>query len=302
VGDLERIGTVAIVGVGLIGGSIGMSLRGRGLAGRVVGVGRDPARLEAARRLGAVDAWTTDIGEGVAGAEVAVVCTPVTRIVEDVLAAADRGPESILVTDAGSTKARIVAAVERDPRGRATYVGAHPIAGSERQGAEHGRADLLEGRSCVLTPTPSTRPDRLARARDFWSGLGCRLFEVDPDGHDERLARTSHLPHAVAAALAASVPPEWLPLAAGAYRDGTRVAAADAALWAGIFRENRRPLLDSLAAFDAQLAEFRAALEADDPARLVAWWDRARAVRAGFPRQEKADEPGPFPGAGPLPV
>ena len=91
----------------------------------------------------------------------------------------------------------------------------------------HARADLFEGRSCVLTPTARTPPDRLDRARAFWSGLGCRLFEVDPVGHDERLALTSHLPHAVAAALAASVPPDLLPLAAGAYRDGTRVAGAD---------------------------------------------------------------------------
>src|SRR6202034_1334172 len=98
-----------------------------------------------------------------------------------------------------------------------------------------------------LTPTLLTPLDRLARARAFWSGLGCRLFEVDPIGHDERLALTSHLPHAVAAALAASVPPELLPLAAGAYRDGTRVAGADAALWAGIFLENRQPVLKALA-------------------------------------------------------
>jgi prephenate dehydrogenase len=283
--DLNRLGTVAIVGVGLIGGSIGLALRSKKSAERVVGIGRDASRLEEARRLGAIDDFSTDLAGGIAEAEVAVVCTPVTRIVEDILAAARFGPGSILVTDAGSTKARIVDGVERDPRGMAAFVGAHPIAGSERQGVTHARADLFEGRSCVLTPTPLTPPDRLERARSFWSVLGCRLFEVDPVGHDERLALTSHLPHAVAAALAASVPADLLPLAAGAYRDGTRVAGADAALWAGIFVENRRPVLDALDVFEAQLASFRAALESDDPARLETWWEGARSLRGRFERE-----------------
>jgi prephenate dehydrogenase len=279
---LERPGTVAIIGVGLIGGSIGLALRSKGLAGRVVGIGRDASRLEEARRLGAIDAFETDLARGVADADVAVVCTPVTRIVEDILEASRLGPALILVTDAGSTKARIVEGVERDPRGRACFVGAHPIAGSERQGAAFARADLFEGRSCVLTPTPRTPLDRLERARGFWSGLGCRLFEVDPLGHDERLALTSHLPHAVAAALAASVPVDLLPLAAGAYRDGTRVAEADAALWAGIFLENREPVLRALDEFEAHLDSFRSAIEAGDLAGLVAWWDEARSRRGGF--------------------
>ncbi len=276
---MERLGTVAIIGVGLIGGSIGLALRSKGLAGRVVGIGRDASRLDEAKRLGAIDAFETDQNRGVLDAEVAVVCTPVTRIVEDILATAQLGPRSILVTDAGSTKARIVEGVERDPRGRACFVGAHPIAGSERQGVAFARADLFEGRSCVLTPTALTPLDRLERARGFWSGLGCKLFEVDPLGHDESLALTSHLPHAVAAALAASVPVELLPLTAGAYRDGTRVAAADAALWAGIFLENRQPVLNALDTFEARLAEFRAALEAGDQAGIIAWWDAARGRR-----------------------
>ncbi len=279
---MRRQGEIAIIGVGLIGGSIGLALRSKGRAKRVVGIGRDRGRLEEAKRLGAIDDFTTDPAEGVAEAEIAVVCTPVTRIVEDILVAARSGPDSILVTDAGSTKSRIVEEVGRDPRGRACFVGAHPIAGSERQGAAHGRADLFEGRSCVLTPTPITPPDRLERARQFWAGLGCRVFEFDPAEHDRRLALTSHLPHVVAAALAGSIDPDLLPLAAGAYRDGTRVAEADAALWAGIFVENRRPVLEALDRFEAQLADFREALEADDPGRLVEWWDAAKGHRRRF--------------------
>lgn len=291
---MERPGTVAIVGVGLIGGSIGLALRAKGGASRVVGIGRDVARLEEARRLGAVDAFTTDLAGGMAGADVAVVCTPVSRLAEDVLASARLGPDSLLVTDAGSTKARIVEGVEADPRGRAVFVGAHPIAGSERQGVAHARADLFEGRACVLTPTPRTPPDRLDRARAFWSGLGCRTVEVDPLGHDEQLALTSHLPHAVAAALAASIPSKLLPLAAGAYRDGTRVAASDPGLWAAIFRENWGPVLEALAEFEAQLSAFRAALEADDEAGLLAWLELARRRRTRFDPPAPADD-GPVP-------
>ena len=276
---MKPAGIVAIVGVGLIGGSVGLALRSKGLAQKVVGVGRDLARLEAARAIGAIDELATSIEAGVAEAEIAVVCTPVTRVVEDALACARFGSNSILVTDAGSTKARIVEGVELDPRGRASFVGAHPIAGSERQGAEHGRADLFDGRSCVLTPTSRTPVDRLDRARDFWTRLGCRVLEVAPVRHDEKLALTSHLPHAVSAALAGSIPAELLPLTAGAYRDGTRVAGADGALWAGIFLENRAAVLDALTTFEAQVAAFRDALEEGDRDRLIDWWNQARKAR-----------------------
>jgi prephenate dehydrogenase len=282
---LERLGTVAIVGVGLIGGSIGLALRAKGLAERVVGIGRNPLLLDVALRRGAIDEGATDPARGVAGAEVAVVCTPVARIAADVRIAAEHGPGSILVTDAGSTKRRIVEAVERDARSRAVFVAGHPIAGSERTGVRHARNNMFEGRVCVLTPTARTPADRLDRARDFWSRLGCRIVETGPAAHDEALASTSHLPHAVAAALAASVPVEALALAGGAYRDGTRVAGSDAALWAGIFRENRAPLLQALARFQDQLAHFRHALQADDEDALRAWWDAAKARRSRFEAQ-----------------
>jgi prephenate dehydrogenase len=273
---------VAVVGVGLIGGSVGRALRARSLAAKVVGVGRNPASLDEALRVGAIDGSTTDLAEGVAGADVVVVCTPVPQITPDVLRAAAHGPTGLLVTDAGSTKRSIVEAVERDERARSVFVGGHPIAGSERKGPSHADADLFVGRACVLTPTDQTPPDRLARARAFWAALGCRVVELDPAAHDQALALTSHLPHAVAAALAATVPAEALGLAAGAYRDGTRVAGSDAALWSGIFRDNRGPLLHALARFQDQLSEFRRALENDDDDALRSWWDLARSRRARF--------------------
>lgn len=289
---MDRPGVVTIVGVGLIGGSVGLAIRSRGLAERVVGVGRDPARLEEARRLGAIDSGTTDLARGVAEAEVVVVGTPVDRVAADVREAASHAPPGVLITDAGSTKRRIVEAVEADDRARAAFVAAHPIAGSERNGVAHARADLFDGRACVLTPTGRTPADRLRRARAFWESVGCRVSELDPNEHDLALAWTSHLPHVVAAALAGSVPPEWLGLAAGAYRDGTRVAGAEPGLWAAIFAENRGPILQALDAFEAQLATFRRLLNGPEPEGLRRWWKAARARREQF-RETPPEPPRP---------
>jgi prephenate dehydrogenase len=288
---LEHLGTVAIVGVGLIGGSIGQALRNRAHAPAVVGVGRDQAVLDLAVRLGAIDRGTTELEAAAAAADVVVVCTPVNRIADDIRRAAEVAPNHVLLTDAGSSKRQIVEAVERHPRSAAAFVGAHPLAGSERRGVKHARADLFEERVCVLTPTARTRPDRMRRAHAFWGALGCRVVEMAPSEHDEVLAYTSHLPHALAAALAASVPTDWLPMAAGAYRDGTRVAAADTGLWTAIFRENRGPLLKALGALQESLDAFKYALMTDDEVAIRQWWTEAKHRRDLFDAQPAPASP-----------
>ncbi|MDG3003364.1 prephenate dehydrogenase [Paludisphaera mucosa] len=284
---MDRLGTVAVVGVGLIGGSIGLALRARGLAAEVVGVGRDLASLQQARERGVIDRATTDLSRGVAEADVVVVCTPVGRIAEDVRHAAELAPRSALITDAGSTKRGIVEAVERSsPRAAEMYVAAHPLAGSERSGSAFARADLYQDRVCVLTPTARTASDRLRRAREFWAGLGCRIVEMGPAEHDEVVAYTSHLPHALAASLAAAVPADWHPLAAGAFRDGTRVAGADTELWTAIFRDNRGPLMNAVAKLQDRLSSLKYALMNDDEESIRRWWSDARARRLLFEAQQ----------------
>jgi prephenate dehydrogenase len=295
---LERFGRVAIVGVGLIGGSIGLALRSRKVAAEVIGIGRDARSLEDAARLGAIDRSATDLAAGVADADIVVVCTPVNRVVEDVCRAAELAPSEVLVTDAGSSKRQIVEGVERHVRAAAVFVGAHPLAGSEQRGAAHARADLFDGRVCVLTPTLRTRLDRIHRALGFWTALGCRVLELGPTEHDEILAFTSHLPHAVAAALAASVPVQWLPLAAGAYRDGTRVAAADTGLWTAIFRDNRGPLLKALGTVQECLDVFKYALMNDDESAIRTWWELGQKSRRRFaaefdPEEQRTSEIAP---------
>ena len=290
---MERFGTVAIIGVGLIGGSIGLALRARRLAREVVGVGRDPLSLEQAERLGAIDRGTTEIGSGVARADLVIVCTPVNRVAEDVLRAVEAAPADVLITDVGSSKRQIVEAVERHPAAATVFVGAHPLAGSEQRGAGHARADLFDGRVCILTPTARTRLEPTRCALALWTALGCRVVEMSPAEHDEILAYTSHLPHAVAAALAGSVPLEWLPLAAGAYRDGTRVAAADTELWAAIFRENRGPMLKAIGTLQDCLDSFKYALMTDDEEAIRSWWDQARIRRTRFAAEFDSADPSP---------
>ena len=277
------------MGVGLIGGSIGMALRARGLADEVVGVGRDLKSLEVALERGAVDRITTDLSDGAARADVIVVCTPVGRVAEDVRRASEAAPAGALITDAGSTKRAIVEAVEKSPRAAEKYVAAHPMAGSERSGAAFARADLYKGRVCVLTPTPKTPANRLPRARAFWSSLGCRVLEMGPAEHDEVVAYTSHLPHALAASLASAVPSDWHPLAAGAFRDGTRVAGADTELWTAIFRDNRGPLMNAVDKLQGRLSALKYALMTDDEESIRRWWSDARARRVLFEAQQSTE-------------
>jgi prephenate dehydrogenase len=270
---------ITVVGVGLIGGSVGLAARARKLAGRVVGVGRDARTLARAVELGAIDSFTTDLADGVRGADLVVVCTPVDTIADVILRAAPHARAGTVFTDGGSTKRDIVAAVEgRLPRG-VEYVPAHPLAGAEKNGAEHARADLYENRVTILTPTALTDPAATERVAAFWGALGSRLVPMSPEAHDAALARTSHLPHAVASAVAGATPIDLLSLTAGGFRDVTRIAAGDPHLWAAIFRANREPVLAALRAFTERIDEFKRLLEAGDGAGLVRWLTEGKQVR-----------------------
>lgn len=272
-------GQITIVGVGLIGGSVGLAAKVRGVAGRVVGVGRDRARLEEAVRLGAIDTFTTDLAAGVAEADLVVVCTPVDGIAEQVVEAARACRPGTLLTDAGSTKGEIVARIDRSIRSGIQFVGSHPMAGSEKGGVEHARADLFDGRTTIVTPSPTADEAAVFTVMDFWSALGSATVVLDPAEHDDAVAATSHVPHAAAAAVALATGRDLLPLTAGGFRDITRVAAGDPALWAPIFLSNRAAVLDNLAELTDRLADFRRLLEAGDGAGLVRWLADAKQVR-----------------------
>lgn len=272
--------TLTVVGVGLIGGSVGLAAKTRGAAKRVVGVGRDVRNLERAAVIGAVDTFTTDLAAGAAAADLVVVCTPVDRVAADVLAASAAAPPRAILTDVGSTKGNILRELAgKMPTGRGQFVGSHPLAGSEKKGAGHAKADLFDNRLVIVTPTAETDLEAAAVVELFWQKLGARVIRMDAVEHDTALAVTSHLPHAAAAGLAGVTPVEWLGLTAGGFRDGTRVAAGDPHLWAAIFEANKEAVLAAADRFAGRMGEFRRALAAGDTAALVAWLTEAKQVR-----------------------
>ena len=261
--------TVAIVGVGLIGGSIGLALRERKLARQVVGIGRRAASLRTAKRIGAVNATTLDLAKGAAEADLVVVCTPVGRIVDDVLTAATASKAGCLITDAGSTKAEIVSALEGRLNGQAHFVGSHPLAGSEKNGPAAASAELFVDRTVVITPTKTTRPADLAGLAAFWTSLGANVVSMPAATHDRILAATSHLPHLAASALAAATGEADLPWVASGWLDTTRIAAGDADLWRQIFQANRAHVLKALGKYEKTLAALRRAIERGDEKKLT---------------------------------
>lgn len=273
------IDTLTIVGVGLIGGSIGLAARQRGLASHIVGAGRSQATLDRACALGAIDEGCLDYRVAVQRANLAVFCTPVDCILEQAINAAQACQAGTLLTDAGSTKAAIVAGVESRLPAGVDFVGSHPLAGSEKRGPDFAEADLFENRLTIITPTPRTSPAAVDRVAAFWQALGSRVRVMTPEEHDRALAATSHLPHLLAAALAGTLPSELHALTATGFRDTTRIAAGDPALWTAIFDQNRESLLQALSRVEGQLDRFRQALEGHDVAALTQLLTQAKQVR-----------------------
>jgi len=272
--------SVAIVGVGLIGGSIGKALKSRRLAARIVGVGRSPAGLEEALRSAAVTDATADLAAAVATADLVVVAAGVAAI-PDLLDQIDAAVEpGTLIVDAGSAKARIVAAWERRRRSRrGRFVGGHPLAGSHRRGPAAADAALFAGRVAIVTPAARTPPGDVAEAGTFWAALGATVFVMSPKEHDRILAVTSHAPHMIAAAVAAATPAAVRRFTAGGWRDTTRIAAGDPELWADIILENPGNVADALRRIAGETGKMLAAIEAGDRRRLAAILRRAKEAR-----------------------
>jgi prephenate dehydrogenase len=261
---MKHFNTIAIVGVGLIGGSVGLAVRQRGLADCVVGIGRRQSSLRIARQAGAVTTTTIDLAKGVADAELVIVCTPVGRIVEDVRTAAANAPPGALITDVGSTKAEIVAALDEGLPRNCRFLGGHPLAGGEKTGPSHARADLFDGRVVILTPTKNTRAEDFDTLEAFWNALGAVVVQMSPEEHDQALAITSHLPHAAAAVLVGLVPERLFRLSGAGLLDTTRIAASDPSLWTQIFLQNRANLSRAVEGFIQRLQELRTALDQAD--------------------------------------
>jgi prephenate dehydrogenase len=271
--------SVAIVGVGMIGGSVGKAILARRLAKRVIGIGRSATSLAAAKKAGAVTETALDV-TAVADADLVVVAAGVAGIPEllDAIDAAVR--PGTLVTDTGSTKASIVAAWERRRRGRrGRFVGSHPIAGSHRRGPAAADAELFAGRVTVVTPVAATPSHDADEVGGLWSALGSTVFMMTPREHDRILAATSHAPHLVAAAVAAATPTAALAFTAGGWRDTTRIAAGDPDLWADILLDNAAETARALNRFAGLVERMLSAIEAGDRRRLITILTRAKDTR-----------------------
>lgn len=273
-GGATQFGTVAIIGVGLIGGSLGMALKARRLAARVVGIGRNSERLEQAIRLGAVDEATTNLNRGLADADLVVLCTAVGNILETLPGVLRGVRPGAVVTDVGSTKTQIVAR----SAGAAHFVGSHPMAGSERTGVEAATPLLFQEATWALTPTDATAPRALHTVRTLAQEIGAATLVLPPETHDALVAVTSHLPHVLASALmrqasdARASTPEIQRLAAGSFADMTRVAAASPDIWRDICLSNRDAVLAALDAYRAQLDFLQSAVSASDPTAIEAFF------------------------------
>lgn len=270
---------ISIIGVGLIGGSIGLAARER-LGADVTGWDPSPAAIETACARGALDRGAASVEEAVRAAEVVFVAAPVGVLAETVERVLQAIPPECVVTDVGSTKRSVVAAIG-DPR----FVGGHPLAGAETAGVEHARADLFQDAVWYLTPTESATGTLFERLHRLLRELGAKPTAIDAATHDTMLAAVSHLPHVVAnllvaqAARALEAESEQLPATGPSFRDATRVAGANSAIWTDIYLANRDALIERIDDATRRLGEFRALLVAADAEGVTAWNDAAREDR-----------------------
>ncbi|HEV7529494.1 MAG TPA: prephenate dehydrogenase/arogenate dehydrogenase family protein [Solirubrobacteraceae bacterium] len=271
---------VTVLGVGLIGGSIGLAARRRAGA-RVCGYDPDERVLARALQLGAIDTAASDIAAAVADAEVVFVAAPVGALAQTVrLALAGAGPDCV-VTDVGSTK-RVLADAGSDER----FIGGHPLAGAESSGVEHAREEMFDGAVWYLTPGANSAGALYERLHRLLTTIGARPVAIDVEAHDELLAAVSHLPHVLANVLAAQAASALgdasqrrVPAVGPSFRDATRVAGANSAVWTDIYMANRDALIAAIDSFAERLGEVRASLAAADEKAVTAWNDSARADR-----------------------
>ncbi|MCK6554596.1 prephenate dehydrogenase/arogenate dehydrogenase family protein [Candidatus Binatia bacterium] len=280
-----RFERMTVAGVGLIGGSLALAARAAGVVGEIVGLGRGAANLRTALERGIVDRYSHDPAEAARDADLLVLAVPVRACAA---VAAECGPAlrpGAVVTDVGSVKAHVVAAVEAALAPGPAFVGAHPIAGTEGSGAAAATAELFRGSRCVLTPGARSTPAAVARIRALWEAVGMRVETMLPERHDAVLAWTSHLPHVLAFSAVTAILDKDATLerwGGPSLRDVTRVAASLPETWTDIFLCNAAAVEAAIVGFEGAVAELRAAVAAQDATRVTAILTRAQAARRSW--------------------
>lgn len=271
---------LSILGVGLLGGSLGLAAKRKISGCHVTGYGHRRETLERALEMGAIDEAASTVTAAVAGADLVVLATPVGLFESILTEMAPALKPGAIVTDVGSTKRSVVRLAESILPATVSFVGSHPMAGSEKRGVEFATVDLFDGALCLLTPTPKTREAAVETVRHFWKTIGMRLMDLTPEDHDRSLAEVSHLPHAVAAALVAMQEDASFSLAGKGFMDATRIAAGDGALWRDILLDNADNMTTSIDCLIGQLQNLSKMLKAGESEALKNWLDDAAAKRA----------------------
>ena len=266
---------VAIIGIGLIGGSMALAIRKKRLARRIIGVSRHKSTLIRARKSRIIDKGSQDL-RVIKDADLVVLATPVNTILKLSQAIAKFIRRDCIVTDVGSTKKEIVSKLSKlFPN----YIGSHPLAGSEKRGIENVEADIFKDSLCILTPVRNTPPKALRKIKNLWERLGARLVFLSPDTHDRVLSFVSHLPHSIAFSLIAAVPDKYLKFAANGLKDTTRIALSDSRLWVDIFLSNRKNMLESIQHFENKLSAVKSAIHKRDEKALIRLLKKAKGKR-----------------------
>ena len=272
---MKRIRIVSIIGVGLIGGSFGLALKKKRLVRQVIGIGRHIHKLKEAKRLGAIDSYTTDLGRGVKDSDIVMIATPISKtplIVKKILPHLKDG---CIMTDVGSTKRWVVKKVQeilskssaRGRRLKVSFIGGHPMAGSEKEGVRNARADIFSGTTCVLTPANINGRKAVKVVGNLWKGIGAKILLLEPEEHDYLVAYTSHLPHVLATTLANLIgkirkeDPRARKIVAGSVSDMTRIATSNPEMWTDICLSNNKAISESINVMVKYLEEFKKSIE-----------------------------------------
>ncbi|MDY6849295.1 MAG: prephenate dehydrogenase/arogenate dehydrogenase family protein [Thermodesulfobacteriota bacterium] len=276
---------LAVVGVGLIGGSLALALRETGAVGEVVGIGRGLENLQKALDLGIVDRITQDAAEGCRDADVVFLATPVRTLADVAAAIIPSLKPGAILTDGGSVKAQVAQEIEPLLRGDVFLVPGHPIAGTEKSGAEAAFSTLYQGRRCILTPTEGTDQDALLFIQRMWTTVGSEVVLMDVTKHDRVLAAISHLPHMVAYSLVNAVgsydryEENILEYSAGGFRDFTRIASSDPTMWRDIALTNRDALIEMMERFERFFGELKEDVRQGDDEKLFDFFQRSKQMR-----------------------
>ncbi|MDY6913288.1 MAG: prephenate dehydrogenase [Planctomycetota bacterium] len=273
---------VTVIGVGLMGGSLGLAIKARNPRVKIAGVGRRKRSLDDALTVGAIDTAHLDAAEAAGQSDLIILATPVGAFERHLRVIAPVLRRRAIVTDVGSTKAAVVRAALRVLGKSAPFVGSHPMAGSEHKGVRFAKANLFDGTTCIITPTAQTPQAAARRVEKLWRLLGMRVVRLTPAAHDKAMARISHLPHALASLLMVLAKKADLDVSASGFRDTTRLASGDAEMWRDIFLTNRKAILAAIDEFDEVLYHLRDLIQLGDAPGIEKFLTVAKRRRDGM--------------------